>query len=183
MELYPIPPEVKIDSKLSYLVLTIKNNNYWYLFDGLCLFAVIYSRWILLLDSLNKHDERWIYEGLWIISTLYLFFIFWNNKVGIKYGTTELRMDNDILTINKKFWILSNRVRVSRLEIDNFYQLKDDFKKHHWGLKLKTIKGKTIELVSYKPIAVSNWLGTLLADTYRVDFIPSALIVPNAPNS
>ena len=31
MELYPIPPEIKVERKLPYLVLTIKNNNYWYL--------------------------------------------------------------------------------------------------------------------------------------------------------
>ena len=181
MELYPIPPEVKIDRKPPHLVLTIKNNNYWYLFDGLCWFAVISSRWVLLLDRLNKHDERWLYEGLWLILMLYLFFNFWNDKIGVKYGATELRLDNDILTINKKFWILSKRERINKLEIDNFYQLKDVFKKHRWGLKLRTNKGKRIELVRCKPIALSNWLGILLADTYRVDFIPSALMVPNAP--
>ena len=62
MELYPIPPEIKVERKLPYLVLTIKNNNYWYLFDGLCWLAVIYSRWILLLDCFNRHDGRWLYE-------------------------------------------------------------------------------------------------------------------------
>ena len=179
MELYPIPPEIKIERKLPYLVLAIENHNFWHLFGylifGFSWLVVIYARSIAFLDSFNIHD------GLWLILTLCLsgwyLFSFWNDKIGVKCGVTELRLDNDILTIDRKLWKLSKRVRVSKLEIDSFYQLKDDFRKYHWGLKLKTIKGKRIELFSCKPIAVSNWLGILLADTYGVDFIPSVLTV------
>jgi hypothetical protein len=47
MELHPIPLEIEIERKLPYLVLTIRNNSFWYLFAylmlGLCWLAVIYA--------------------------------------------------------------------------------------------------------------------------------------------
>jgi hypothetical protein len=85
MELYPIPPEIKVERKLPYLVLTIDNNSAGYLFGylifGLCGLTIIYARSISLLDRFN------IYDGLWLILILCLsgwyLFSFWNHQIGL----------------------------------------------------------------------------------------------------
>jgi hypothetical protein len=175
MELDPIPQAVKIASKTPCLVLKIETNHTWYLVicSILCLLCIslVFKRSIALFARFSIED------GLWLISLICLsawyLYIFWNVEMGLKCGVTELRLDERTLTIDKKLFGLSKTERIDRLDIQSFYQLKDKFSKPSWGLKVKTNRGKRIELVSCKPIAVSNWLGSLLAETYRVNFIPS----------
>ncbi len=176
MEIYPIPRGFKITSETPCLTLIFSNPNRWsiirFLLPCLLIIPGIYYNSIGLFYHFN------FYNALVLICTIavigVLSFSFWNNDLGVTCGTTELRLDDPVLTINRQIFGISKLERIDRMEIVSFYQIRDDgFGKPNWSLKIKTNKGKRIYLVSRQPIEISDWLGRLLADRYQIEFIPT----------
>lgn len=172
MELYPIPKEFKVKSDNHHQILTLKNNNLhpFSLFSHISMLAL--ASYYLFNFLYHFNLDRWLFLLVYVSSVGVFSFHTWID-VWAGFGSTELRLNNTVLTIEKRLFKLSKIEQVDRIKMINFYQLKDDFRTPSWSLKLKTNQGKIICLVIRQPIEVSDWLGRLLADRYQVEFIPT----------
>ena len=95
--------------------------------------------------------------------------------IWLAFGITELRLDRNLLTINKKILGFSEIKRIDATEIISFCEFQEPGRGWDsllgWGLKVTTSKGKKVNLVSRQQRSISDWLGRLAASTYQVKLL------------
>ncbi|NJN85242.1 MAG: hypothetical protein HC881_01545 [Leptolyngbyaceae cyanobacterium SL_7_1] len=122
--------------------------------------------WSLFLNLLSI---GWFFFCLWIFSIptlLMLWFIF---------GITEFRASQDSLVVVHRFLGFSSKKQILSHTIQSFVQIKDGGENMDsfpsW--RLFVIANPKVWLLARQPIEKSDWLGRVLADFYRVQFVPS----------
>jgi hypothetical protein len=110
----------------------------------------------------------WFFFCLWLLgipTLLMLWFIF---------GITEFRASQDSLVVVHRLLGFSSKEQIPSHTIQSFLQSKDGGENGDsfpsWGL---SIANQKVGLLARQPIEKSDWLGRVLADFYRVQFIPS----------
>jgi hypothetical protein len=111
----------------------------------------------------------WFFFCLWCLSIptlLMLWFIF---------GITEFRASQNSLVVVHRFLGFSSKEQIPSHTIQSFLQIKDGGENMDsfpsWGLFV--IANQKVGLLARQPIEKSDWLGRVLADFYRVQFVPS----------
>lgn len=111
----------------------------------------------------------WFLFCLWLLSTptlLMLWFIF---------GITEFRASPDSFIVIHQFLGFSSKEQIPSHTIQSFVQIKDGGENMDsfpsW--RLFVIANQKVGLLARQPIEKSDWLGRVLADFYKVQFIPS----------
>ncbi|NJN57779.1 MAG: hypothetical protein HC879_09900 [Leptolyngbyaceae cyanobacterium SL_5_9] len=124
--------------------------------------------WNLFLNLLSI---GWFFFYLWILGifTLWtLWFIF---------GITEFRASQDSLVVVYRFLGFSSKKQIPGYTIRSFAQSKDGGENMDsfpgWGLLV--IANQEVELLQRQPLEKSDWLGRVLADFYRVQFVQRAI--------
>ncbi|AFZ26868.1 hypothetical protein Cylst_4812 [Cylindrospermum stagnale PCC 7417] len=145
----------------------------------------------VMQEILQKITEYWIFPFSFLLLGVATSHALW-----ITFGITEfLAVDDSLIVIKRLLW-MSKDQEVTRMNIQYFQQVKDGGEGEDsfpsWGLELitnqkkydgnisipswipeSTINGmiyKKIILLDKQSIEKSDWLGTVLADFYKVEF-------------
>lgn len=110
----------------------------------------------------------WFFFCLWCLSIPTLFMLWFI------FGITEFRASQNSLVVIHRFLGFSSKEQISSHTIQSFLQIKDGGENMDsfpsWGL---LIANQRVILLARQPIEKSDWLGRMLADFYRVQFVPS----------